>query len=176
MIQPRSPLCWSVFVISNPSISQASNIYKAGAFQYSRHFPEMFPFFFVRNSAPSWFLSHKVTWLTIPLSLSVLLCLSVPLSLDQSILGGELGLGSPSAASPTKPAGQYYQHYSSNPRRRTLPMDTMGETLLTHSHHTNTIKTQRDTVTFRWTTWSFSCSFQQWHQLWTFQFGLFIYI
>uniref|UniRef100_A0A671VNC2 Transcription factor 4 n=1 Tax=Sparus aurata TaxID=8175 RepID=A0A671VNC2_SPAAU len=43
----------------------------------------------------------------------------------QSILGGELGLGSPSAASPTKPAGQYYQHYSSNPRRRTLPMDTM---------------------------------------------------
>uniref|UniRef100_A0A671VN65 Transcription factor 4 n=1 Tax=Sparus aurata TaxID=8175 RepID=A0A671VN65_SPAAU len=42
-----------------------------------------------------------------------------------SILGGELGLGSPSAASPTKPAGQYYQHYSSNPRRRTLPMDTM---------------------------------------------------
>uniref|UniRef100_A0A672GS35 Transcription factor 4 n=1 Tax=Salarias fasciatus TaxID=181472 RepID=A0A672GS35_SALFA len=44
----------------------------------------------------------------------------------QSILGGELGLGSPGAASPTKPAGQYYQHYSSNPRRRTLHMDTMG--------------------------------------------------
>uniref|UniRef100_A0A3B4GFW5 Transcription factor 4 n=1 Tax=Pundamilia nyererei TaxID=303518 RepID=A0A3B4GFW5_9CICH len=44
----------------------------------------------------------------------------------QSILGGgELGLGSPGAASPTKPAGQYYQHYSSNPRRRTLHMDTM---------------------------------------------------
>uniref|UniRef100_A0A3Q4G576 Transcription factor 4 n=1 Tax=Neolamprologus brichardi TaxID=32507 RepID=A0A3Q4G576_NEOBR len=43
-----------------------------------------------------------------------------------SILGGgELGLGSPGAASPTKPAGQYYQHYSSNPRRRTLHMDTM---------------------------------------------------
>ncbi|XP_047185291.1 transcription factor 4-like isoform X2 [Scophthalmus maximus] len=44
----------------------------------------------------------------------------------QSVLGGELGLGSPGAASPTKPAGQYYQHYgSANPRRRTLPMDTM---------------------------------------------------
>ncbi|XP_076614270.1 transcription factor 4 isoform X12 [Chaetodon auriga] len=43
----------------------------------------------------------------------------------QSALGGELGLGSPSAASPTKPAGQYYQHYSSNPRRRPLPMDSM---------------------------------------------------
>uniref|UniRef100_A0A3Q2VJY1 Transcription factor 4 n=1 Tax=Haplochromis burtoni TaxID=8153 RepID=A0A3Q2VJY1_HAPBU len=45
---------------------------------------------------------------------------------ESSILGGgELGLGSPGAASPTKPAGQYYQHYSSNPRRRTLHMDTM---------------------------------------------------
>ncbi|XP_078018375.1 transcription factor 4 isoform X13 [Epinephelus lanceolatus] len=43
----------------------------------------------------------------------------------QSILGGEMGLGSPGAASPTKPAGQYYQHYGSNPRRRTLPMDAM---------------------------------------------------
>lgn len=44
----------------------------------------------------------------------------------QSVLGGELALGSPGAASPTKPAGQYYQqHYSSNPRRRTLHMDTM---------------------------------------------------
>ncbi|XP_041825814.1 transcription factor 4-like isoform X3 [Melanotaenia boesemani] len=43
----------------------------------------------------------------------------------QSILGGELGLGSPGASSPTKPAGQYYQHYSSNPRRRALPLDTM---------------------------------------------------
>uniref|UniRef100_A0A7N6B6U9 Transcription factor 4 n=1 Tax=Anabas testudineus TaxID=64144 RepID=A0A7N6B6U9_ANATE len=43
----------------------------------------------------------------------------------QSILGGDLGLGSPGAASPTKPAGQYYQHYGSNPRRRTLHMDTM---------------------------------------------------
>ncbi|XP_034402053.1 transcription factor 4-like isoform X1 [Cyclopterus lumpus] len=38
---------------------------------------------------------------------------------------GEMGLGSPGAASPTKPAGQYYQHYGSNPRRRTLPMDAM---------------------------------------------------
>uniref|UniRef100_A0A3Q3WLV9 Transcription factor 4 n=1 Tax=Mola mola TaxID=94237 RepID=A0A3Q3WLV9_MOLML len=42
-----------------------------------------------------------------------------------SILGGELGLGSPGTASPTKPPGQYYQHYGSNPRRRALPMDTM---------------------------------------------------
>ncbi|KAK9532913.1 hypothetical protein VZT92_010274 [Zoarces viviparus] len=42
-----------------------------------------------------------------------------------SVLGGEMGLGSPGAASPTKPAGQYYQHYGSNPRRRTLPMDAM---------------------------------------------------
>ncbi|KAI4817153.1 hypothetical protein KUCAC02_009432 [Chaenocephalus aceratus] len=48
------------------------------------------------------------------------------MSLDQSVLEGEMGLGSPGgAASPTKPAGQYYQHYGSNPRRRTLPMDTM---------------------------------------------------
>uniref|UniRef100_H2MJM9 Transcription factor 4 n=1 Tax=Oryzias latipes TaxID=8090 RepID=H2MJM9_ORYLA len=45
----------------------------------------------------------------------------------QSILGGDMGLGSPGASSPTKPAGQYYQHYSSNPRRRALHMDTMGE-------------------------------------------------
>ncbi|XP_029301393.1 transcription factor 4 isoform X1 [Cottoperca gobio] len=36
-----------------------------------------------------------------------------------------MGLGSPGATSPTKPAGQYYQHYGSNPRRRTLPMDAM---------------------------------------------------
>ncbi|XP_074547247.1 transcription factor 4 isoform X8 [Halichoeres trimaculatus] len=34
-------------------------------------------------------------------------------------------MGSPGAASPTKPAGQYYQHYGPNPRRRTLPMDNM---------------------------------------------------
>ncbi|XP_037547861.1 transcription factor 4 isoform X2 [Nematolebias whitei] len=43
----------------------------------------------------------------------------------QSMLGGELGLGSPGASSPTKPAGQYYQHYGANPRRRTLHMDTV---------------------------------------------------
>uniref|UniRef100_A0A8C6KRR3 Transcription factor 4 n=1 Tax=Nothobranchius furzeri TaxID=105023 RepID=A0A8C6KRR3_NOTFU len=42
-----------------------------------------------------------------------------------SVLGGELGLGSPGAASPTKPAGQYYQHYGSNPRRRALHMDAI---------------------------------------------------
>ncbi|KAM4635266.1 LOW QUALITY PROTEIN: transcription factor 4 [Polymixia lowei] len=43
----------------------------------------------------------------------------------QSLLGGELGLGSPGASSPTKPGSQYYQHYSSNPRRRPLHMDPM---------------------------------------------------
>ncbi|XP_076020122.1 transcription factor 4 isoform X3 [Genypterus blacodes] len=43
----------------------------------------------------------------------------------QPLHGGELGLGSSGASSPTKPAGQYYQHYSANPRRRTLPMDNM---------------------------------------------------
>ncbi|XP_061733124.1 transcription factor 4-like isoform X7 [Nerophis ophidion] len=43
----------------------------------------------------------------------------------QSMLGGEMALGSPGATSPTKPAGQYYQHYSSNPRRRPLHMDSM---------------------------------------------------
>uniref|UniRef100_A0A667WKZ0 Transcription factor 4 n=1 Tax=Myripristis murdjan TaxID=586833 RepID=A0A667WKZ0_9TELE len=43
----------------------------------------------------------------------------------QSLLGGELGMGSPGAASPTKPGGQYYQHFGSNPRRRPLHMDTM---------------------------------------------------
>lgn len=82
-------------------------------------------------------LSHVINNLS--LSLSLFLSLSVSVLLDQSVLGGELGLGSPGATSPTKPAGQYYQHYSSNPRRRALPMDTMGEILLTHSHYTYTI-------------------------------------
>lgn len=65
---------------------------------------------------------------TLSLSLSVFSSLCVSVSLDQSILGGELGLGSPGATSPTKPSGQYYQHYGSNPRRRALHMDPMGET------------------------------------------------
>ncbi|XP_030005567.1 transcription factor 4-like, partial [Sphaeramia orbicularis] len=43
----------------------------------------------------------------------------------QSVLGGDLGLGSPGAASPTKPAAHFYQHYGSNPRRRALHMDAM---------------------------------------------------
>nr|XP_061800879.1 transcription factor 4-like isoform X1 [Nerophis lumbriciformis] len=43
----------------------------------------------------------------------------------QSILGSEMGLGSPGATSPTKPHSQYYQHYSSNPRRRPLHIDSM---------------------------------------------------
>lgn len=81
------------------------------------------------STFPSLFVSSLVSFLT----------------LHQSILGGELDLRSPGAASPTKPAGQYYQHYSSNPRRRALPMDTMGETplathvsctLQTHAEHT----------------------------------------
>ncbi|XP_006626643.2 transcription factor 4 isoform X3 [Lepisosteus oculatus] len=43
-----------------------------------------------------------------------------------SLLGGEMGLGSPGAISPTKPGSQYYQHYSSNnPRRRPLHSDSM---------------------------------------------------
>uniref|UniRef100_A0AAQ4R456 Transcription factor 4 n=1 Tax=Gasterosteus aculeatus aculeatus TaxID=481459 RepID=A0AAQ4R456_GASAC len=50
---------------------------------------------------------------------------SLFVSVSQSALGGEMGLGSPGAASPTKPAGHYYQHYGSNPRRRALPMDAM---------------------------------------------------
>ncbi|KAM6985891.1 transcription factor 4 isoform 2-T2 [Aplochiton taeniatus] len=41
------------------------------------------------------------------------------------MLGGEMGMGSPGAASPTKPGSQYYQHYGSNPRRRPLHMDPM---------------------------------------------------
>ncbi|XP_051906978.1 transcription factor 4-like isoform X7 [Hippocampus zosterae] len=43
----------------------------------------------------------------------------------QSLLGGEMALGSPGATSPTKPPGQYYQHYGGNPRRRLLHMDSM---------------------------------------------------
>ncbi|XP_066567033.1 transcription factor 4 isoform X3 [Amia ocellicauda] len=43
-----------------------------------------------------------------------------------SLLGGEMGMGSPGALSPTKPGSQYYQHYSSNnPRRRPLHSDSM---------------------------------------------------
>ncbi|XP_036384520.1 transcription factor 4 isoform X4 [Megalops cyprinoides] len=42
-----------------------------------------------------------------------------------SLLGGEMGMGSPGAASPTKPGSQYYQHYSNNPRRRPLHSDAM---------------------------------------------------
>uniref|UniRef100_A0A3B4YJN2 Transcription factor 4 n=1 Tax=Seriola lalandi dorsalis TaxID=1841481 RepID=A0A3B4YJN2_SERLL len=66
------------------------------------------------------YANSRLTGTINTLSLFSFVCVSL-----QSILGGELGLGSPGAASPTKPAGQYYQHYSSNPRRRTLPMDTM---------------------------------------------------
>ncbi|MFT7815377.1 transcription factor 4 isoform X1 [Arapaima gigas] len=44
-----------------------------------------------------------------------------------SLLGAEMGMGSPGAVSPTKPGSQYYQHYSANPRRRPLHGDSMGE-------------------------------------------------
>ncbi|XP_028658372.1 transcription factor 4-like isoform X4 [Erpetoichthys calabaricus] len=42
-----------------------------------------------------------------------------------SLLGGEMGLGSPGALSPTKPGSQYYQYSSNNPRRRSLHSDSM---------------------------------------------------
>ncbi|KAI1904873.1 hypothetical protein AGOR_G00010150 [Albula goreensis] len=42
-----------------------------------------------------------------------------------SLLGGEMGMGSPGALSPTKPGSQYYQHYSNNPRRRPLHSEAM---------------------------------------------------
>ncbi|KAJ8402105.1 hypothetical protein AAFF_G00373400 [Aldrovandia affinis] len=42
-----------------------------------------------------------------------------------SMLGGEMGMGSPGAVSPTKPGPQYYQHYSNNPRRRPMHSDAM---------------------------------------------------
>uniref|UniRef100_A0A8K9XV34 Transcription factor 4 n=1 Tax=Oncorhynchus mykiss TaxID=8022 RepID=A0A8K9XV34_ONCMY len=42
-----------------------------------------------------------------------------------SLLGGEMGMGSPGAVSPTKPGSQYYQHYNNNPRRRPLHSDNM---------------------------------------------------
>ncbi|XP_071008058.1 transcription factor 4-like isoform X1 [Oncorhynchus clarkii lewisi] len=42
-----------------------------------------------------------------------------------SLLGGEMGMGSPGAVSPTKPGSQYYQHYNNNPRRRPLHGDNM---------------------------------------------------
>ncbi|XP_018607692.1 transcription factor 4 isoform X10 [Scleropages formosus] len=42
-----------------------------------------------------------------------------------SLLGAEMGMGSPGAVSPTKPGSQYYQHYGANPRRRPLHGDSM---------------------------------------------------
>uniref|UniRef100_A0A8C9WMJ5 Transcription factor 4 n=1 Tax=Scleropages formosus TaxID=113540 RepID=A0A8C9WMJ5_SCLFO len=52
-----------------------------------------------------------------------------------SLLGAEMGMGSPGAVSPTKPGSQYYQHYGANPRRRPLHGDSMGE-LQTSAAHT----------------------------------------
>ncbi|XP_026988497.1 transcription factor 4 [Tachysurus fulvidraco] len=43
----------------------------------------------------------------------------------QSIMGGEMGMVSPGTVSPTKPGSQYYQHYSSNQRRRPMHSDSM---------------------------------------------------
>ncbi|XP_018607608.2 transcription factor 4 isoform X1 [Scleropages formosus] len=45
-----------------------------------------------------------------------------------SLLGAEMGMGSPGAVSPTKPGSQYYQHYGANPRRRPLHGDSMVQT------------------------------------------------
>ncbi|NXG36415.1 ITF2 factor, partial [Dromaius novaehollandiae] len=39
---------------------------------------------------------------------------------QQSLLGGDMELGSAGALSPTKPGSQYYQYSSNNPRRRPL--------------------------------------------------------
>ncbi|XP_062868339.1 transcription factor 4-like isoform X4 [Trichomycterus rosablanca] len=45
---------------------------------------------------------------------------------QQGIMGGEMGMVSPGTVSPTKPgSSQYYQHYSSNQRRRPLHSDSM---------------------------------------------------
>ncbi|TSK72053.1 Transcription factor 4 [Bagarius yarrelli] len=54
---------------------------------------------------------------------------------SQGIMGGEMGMVSPGTVSPTKPGSQYYQHYSSNQRRRPLHSDSMGN--LTHIIITN---------------------------------------
>ncbi|XP_076842473.1 LOW QUALITY PROTEIN: transcription factor 4 [Brachyhypopomus gauderio] len=41
------------------------------------------------------------------------------------LMGGDMGVVSPGTVSPTKPGGQYFQHYGTNPRRRPLHADTM---------------------------------------------------
>lgn len=44
---------------------------------------------------------------------------------QQSLLGGDMEIGSPGALSPTKPGSQYFQYSSNNPRRRTLHSSNM---------------------------------------------------
>uniref|UniRef100_A0A3B4GFY0 Transcription factor 4 n=1 Tax=Pundamilia nyererei TaxID=303518 RepID=A0A3B4GFY0_9CICH len=107
----------------SPPVSSGKNgPTSLGSGHFSGSSTSAFSFFFSSLTSSSSFSSFSPSSSALFLSL----LLSFLLHLLTSILGGgELGLGSPGAASPTKPAGQYYQHYSSNPRRRTLHMDTM---------------------------------------------------
>lgn len=100
------------------------------------HFEQFFPFVIDNYLANAIIFNYLVLNNANIISLIMLMSLFLwfccvfgrpPLLTLQAVLGGELAMGSPSAASPTKPAGQYYQHYGSNPRRRALHMDPMGE-------------------------------------------------
>ncbi|XP_064495171.1 transcription factor 4 isoform X11 [Pseudopipra pipra] len=44
---------------------------------------------------------------------------------QQSLLGGDMDIGTPGALSPSKPGSQYYQYPSNNPRRRPLHSSSM---------------------------------------------------
>ncbi|XP_027432631.1 transcription factor 4 isoform X8 [Zalophus californianus] len=44
---------------------------------------------------------------------------------QQSLLGGDMDMGTPGTLSPTKPGSQYYQYSSNNPRRRPLHSTAM---------------------------------------------------
>uniref|UniRef100_A0A8C0MBD0 Transcription factor 4 n=1 Tax=Canis lupus familiaris TaxID=9615 RepID=A0A8C0MBD0_CANLF len=44
---------------------------------------------------------------------------------QQSLLGGDMDMGTPGTLSPTKPGSQYYQYSSNNPRRRPLHSSAM---------------------------------------------------
>lgn len=52
------------------------------------------------------------------------------LTLQQSLLGGDMDMGNPGTLSPTKPGSQYYQYSSNNPRRRPLHSSAMGKVFL----------------------------------------------
>ncbi|XP_051628926.1 transcription factor 4 isoform X3 [Manacus candei] len=47
---------------------------------------------------------------------------------QQSLLGGDMDIGTPGALSPSKPGSQYYQYPSNNPRRRPLHSSSMVQT------------------------------------------------